>query len=121
MNSVMNEYLHARHTCWNGDGLLRVIYEPPDNRPATGLAGTIYLDNNSFVCNLWTEGGQVVVLNGKPPTPISGFYLEGTGTLILYWSGDPGEHFICVSYEYEDWPPALAGSVGKTNWLQEGF
>jgi hypothetical protein len=118
-----NEYIHEDWSETLEDGRVMVFYEPVDNPAILSLQGTIYIDGKET--NPFSASNDRVVANWMAlpedspfPLALRGKMYPDQGILCLLWNKHPGDHFLCVSYDFEE----VKEEVGvKTNWIKEGF
>jgi hypothetical protein len=118
-NCTINEYVHEDFSILGTDAVV-IYYEPLDNRSVISISGTIYIDGREVTA---FQGGNGLIIpegsrDGKPCV-LAGNFGSANGIITLVWDRHPGEHFLCVSYDF-------AGSVEEvpftsSNWLKDGF
>ena len=118
MNTILNEYVHESYKIVLPNGKYKVFYEPLDCY-AIYLNGTIYKGSNLIESFTITDHGlsfmaiQRSVVSGV----VRGFFFDNK-LIVLIWNKDPGEHFLCVSYDCCDVNPFF---LNNKEWSREGF
>jgi hypothetical protein len=117
----MNEIIEEDLRTWNGwnDNWIKIIYKATEHPPKL-LKGTIYLGHKEryyFYSTPNKEALRFVFDNRNllPPQIVFG-QLRLDGTLSFTWDGDPGDHTICVSYDFDE-----ERQKELPNWKKEGF
>jgi len=136
VDTTTNEYLHENFTMDNDDGTFTVYYEVPENRGVLSLQGCIYRRGKGSNGRLreshpfwWhREGGTQMFFdaerNKKPKAIRTHFVGRGRDLpplLKIVWDANPGDHFLCVSYAFDDREPDPVDKAQRINWLKEGF
>lgn len=118
IGTTSNEYINELVTVQTDSGLWQVFYEPCENGPISTLTGTIYLGED-LIHTFHVRGDREVVVSAsnRKIRTVSGAFIPCDRQLVLFWTENPGEHFLCVSYEFSD----RTSGRNKPNWLQEGF
>jgi hypothetical protein len=118
MDLILNEFLHEHHKD-KLDSYFKVIYEPCENSPAKNLTGMVY-SGTKLTQTFYLKNEREIAFTtiGKPKNKaLFGYFVPTEKTPILYWEKDPGEHCLCVSYEFS----SKQLSELSINWHQEGF
>lgn len=108
---VYNEYVHE-HLKFESTECVYFIYEPFENTPTHNVRGTIYVDGEPTQ-HFHQDGLQLILTEGIAADA----QLLDRRTISMRWPDNPGEHFLCVSYNFGQ----ETESTEKTNWLEEGF
>lgn len=118
-NITLNEYVHEFFRTETEEGFWQIFYEPCDHVPVRALTGAIYIDE-SLVQVFHVQGERDIVVSHSPKKikAINGHFSPVDGGIVLYWNHEPVEHFLCVSYEFDNEP--IEEPKGS-NWLTEGF
>jgi hypothetical protein len=117
----LNEYVHENIKIQLQSGVFKVLYEPFENQFLHNLSGEIYIDQDrsqSFDIN--EERDIIISPSNNKKLVVDGYFILDEGIVVLYWNMDPGDHFLCVSYEYGDVQKKYL-KMRKINWSQEGF
>lgn len=122
MSFTVNEYVHENLTFEDRQGNCVVMYEPLDNAGVVSLMGTTYIEgreSNPFQSTIMNYYSICLVSDIEiSPQIKNGVIDRSTGIITLIWDQNPGEHFLCVSYSFND---IAEKSPKKTNWIEEGF
>lgn len=130
MDITTNEYIHEHMRRSHRLGV-EIIYEPVDNLTVISLEGSVYIDGEE--CHpFFGYGVELAIhedlLNVWPdrPKPIKGRLDRITGVLSLVWDKPPGDHFLCVSYNFDDEEFFEEDDLDfeveeRINWALEGF
>jgi len=112
---VLNEYIHLDEAELTEIGWW-AEYEPFDYpvRPFT-LRGHIYIDGEPICSIRCGTSGEHLLLVGSDDIQHAGFK---NNAVCLLWKSDPGEHFLCISYEVMG---AEIEITPQWSWMQEGF
>lgn len=127
MGIVTNEYVHEDFVREEQNGDLWIFYEPVDYVPMIGVSATIYVKGREE-CAFYGSDGWLLPDGGRfsGACVMSGSFNPSTGVIKLLWDKHPGEHFLCVSYDFDEGPiedeeELFAESAPRLNWIQEGF
>jgi hypothetical protein len=123
MNITNNEYVHEDYV--NGTNRqIEIVYEPLDNLVPLSVTGTIYFGRKQSHPFWWSSADPALRLMDRHSSPgiVSGTIDQRTGVIKIIWDKHPGDHFLCVSYDFDERECALNEEIGKRiNWIQEGF
>lgn len=110
---VLNEYVHVNEA-ENTDLGWWAEYEPLDHlAEAFSLVGYIYISEEPIASVNF--GLNNLVVDGSDDVQCAGFI---NNSIHLLWNKDPGEHYICISYQVG---PRQVNSIIRFDWKQEGF
>lgn len=123
---VLNEYLHVRFVMPVGDDdHVSVVYEPLAHNPVAGVDMAAFFLGFAAVYEIVAQQGVDEArihlhdnLGDATVTCVWAAFHWETGTLVVRWSEDPGEHFLTANYEYDD---AEEKSPAVLNWMSVGF
>lgn len=117
-NIRTNEYVHEHGKHRQSDGWWMVYYEPCEYTNVSDLTGAIYVGDRLTQTFYVKEGREIVLANAgnRKCKAVSGCFSPRHAVIALYWDSDPGEHFLCVSYEFQD-----REVLARPCWLKEGF
>lgn len=120
MDVVVNEYIHENFKIRTASGFYKVFYEPCENKSINNLTGLVYIGTTLTQTFYVKQEREIVPYStyNKKCKAISGILIPQDGQIVLIWDKDPGEHFLCVSYEYCDIQNTKDTSI---NWVTEGF
>jgi len=123
MDIILNEYIIEDYTRTTPEGFVKIFYEPCDKKPAKELSGLIctaspWKSVQDFNVKENELEIQIETLVKKREHAISGVFIPSERLIIMTWNKHPGEHCLCVSYEYEEENNL---SRLELDWLQEGF
>lgn len=117
-NFVMCEYVNVNFCRRTDSGQWVVHYEPIENGGARRITGLIYVNGDAIQSiDVSSTGSVRLSPNQRSRRALSGKWLTYDQVFVLTFARDPGEHFLCISYEFEDALP----TGEKANWLTEGF
>lgn len=113
---VLNEYIHL-HEAGTTDLGWWAEYEPLDH-PAISftLSGYIHIEDGSrTICFCSSRTNEDLLIMDTDEVQYAGFQ---SNSIHLLWKEDPGDHYICVTYE--------VGSrryipIPSWDWKKEGF
>jgi len=111
---VLNEYITPDTKRLLKNGFYEIFYEPLEKK-AESLTGIVYLKNveDIFFYNKNYKNKKLLFNNLK--NIISGKFFCKESLISIIWKKDPGQHFLCVSYEYK------YDNYKENNWKSEGF
>jgi hypothetical protein len=115
----INEYIQESFT-EEHNGETMVYYQPVEFWRVISLTGTINIKRRE-VCEFWAADGHLMINGGKFPGAcvLSGSFNANTGCIRLLWDRHPGDHFLCVCYDWQRESDDALDAIH--NWKEEGF
>lgn len=126
---TLNEYVHEDYIEEMTDrGVFVVRYEPVEYTTLGNLMANVFVGTkNGGRKHLYSFIGSRGLIR---PVHMSLNHLQGgvfdphTGVIKLFWDRYPGEHVLCVSYEWGERVAAQLmeeAATPRIDWRQEGF
>lgn len=127
VNRVINEYIHES-TLYDRESYVLVHYEPLEYDNVLNLSGTVFINENgsnkqiqTFSIHPYSQitASQEIITSPSISTynVMCGYFVPCASCIALYWDRYPGDHFLTVSYDFNE----RKFVDTKSNWLLEGF
>lgn len=111
---VLNEYISPDTKRLLKNGFYEIFYDPLEKK-AENLTGLVYQKKleDIFFCNKNYKNKKILFNNLN--NIVSGKFFYKEKLISIIWKKDPGQHFLCVSYEHRN------DDYEENNWKSEGF